>query len=504
MGTAIRQSGAPPLERAHPVRVLYGMLCLVAVATIAISLPLTSTKVGISILAAWCLLIWIAIAFARARFHYIAIMWVAVYPYCYYYFSYPKGRSIFTADRAFVVLLLIELLIASRRAGGAPLSHDLRISAYLWSLYLLLCSLSLIGHKPSGVLPSYRFLIDGLLMPAIFGLYAVRYFPAQRHLNKLHLSACILGLGLCISGLVELFTGLDLFPWSGAVPLFTETHIRRPDGPFELPVVLSVVALLCFFFIIYLRQLMPKTVSSFQSLLHKGGSLAAFAAAVLPLDRGLIFILVPVAMIDSFSKQRLLPRRMWTLVFGSILLAAFAARLFDPQLYDDRVSNPANFYQRVAQQSETLGVVREYPLFGVGLGLYYGTVSVEPRYMVRWRGIESMTAPHSVLMTVLSEGGMIGLFLYVFAQLFLIRAMWKIRSAYPGGWLAFLYCVLAYHLAGLDFATAYYSDINLFYMFVLGIIYKIQADIAYREKLGLVLLTQSAQSIEHRPVIRSI
>ena len=41
------------------------------------------------------------------------------------------------------------------------------------------------------------------------------------------------------------------------------------------------------------------------------------------------------------------------------------------------------------------------------------------------------------------------------------RAMWKIRGVYEPGWLAFLYCMLIYILIGLDYATVYFSDINL-------------------------------------------
>jgi O-antigen ligase len=188
--------------------------------------------------------------------------------------------------------------------------------------------------------------------------------------------------------------------------------------------------------------------------------------------------LAPIALIDSFSKHRLIPRRAWAAFFGVILLAAIAARILDPRLYDDRVSGPDNVYQRVAQHQETLRVVSEYPIFGVGFGLYHDVAIQNPQYMVKWKGIESMNFPHNVLMTVLSEEGIVGLFLYVLAQIFLFRAMWKIRKAYPPGWLAYLYCVLVYVLTGLDFATVSFSDINLFYIFILGAIYQQQVRMA--------------------------
>jgi hypothetical protein len=45
---------------------------------------------------------------------------------------------------------------------------------------------------------------------------------------------------------------------------------------------------------------------------------------------------------------------------------------------------------------------------------------------------------------------------------------------YRLGWQVFLYCVLVYIIVGFDVGIAYYSDLNLFYMFVLGIILQIQ------------------------------
>jgi prepilin signal peptidase PulO-like enzyme (type II secretory pathway) len=87
-------------------------------------------------------------------------------------------------------------------------------------------------------------------------------------------------------------------------------------------------------------------------------------------------------------------------------------------------------------------------------------------------------------MTVLSEEGIVGLLLYVSAQVFLIRAMWRMREVYPPGWLAFLYCVLIYVLIGIDYATVYYSDINLFYIFTLGVLFQLQTRVMREQEFA--------------------
>jgi O-antigen ligase len=260
--------------------------------------------------------------------------------------------------------------------------------------------------------------------------------------------------------------------------MFTDTHIRRADGPFEQQIVLSVVAILAFFFILYLRRLMPQRLSGRHELFHRVGLLASLGAALLPLNRGLVFALIPIAFIDFFSPNRLVPRRIWIGFFACIAFAAVAVRLIDARLYNDRVSSPDNVYQRLAQHRETLRFVRDNPLLGVGFGLYHEVATRNPQYMAEWNGIESMNYPHNALMTVLSEEGLLGLVFYVAAQFFLIRAMWRMRKAYPPGWLAFLYCILIYVLTGLDYATVYFSDINLFYIFILGVQYQMQIRMA--------------------------
>jgi O-antigen ligase len=265
--------------------------------------------------------------------------------------------------------------------------------------------------------------------------------------------------------------------------MFTDTHLRRADGPFEQPEILSVVAMLAFFLVVYLRRLMPRRISLARELLHKTGAMASLAAALIPLNRGLVFALVPIAIVDSCARSRVISRRIWASVFGAVLLGALACWLLYPRLYEDRVARPDNVYQRLAQDRETLRVVREYPLFGVGFDLYHDVASRNPRYLATWKGIESMNFPHNALMTVLSEEGVIGFLLYISAQAFLIRAMWKIRKAYPPGWLAFLYCVLVYVIIGIDYATVYFSDINLFYLFTLGVLLQLQTRIFNETKL---------------------
>jgi hypothetical protein len=459
------------------MRALSWLLGLLSLFALAVLLPMSPTPVGIAIVGGWIVLIWVAISFIRRRFDYVVLGWVAVFPYCYYFFSYPAERAVFTIDRAFIVLLAIELFFLSRRTCAAPLTRDVRISGCLWALYLVVCFGSLAGHPVFDVLGSYRLLLDGMLMPALLGLYAVWLFPITRNLSKLHGCVCVLMLGIAVVCGSELVSGKNLLPWPGAIEFWVDTDdakILRVDGPFESSSVLSVVGVLGFFFITYSRRLIGSSLTSSQRLLHSIGVLASLASALMPMTRGVIIAVLVCASIDYFAKTPLISRSLWNCLFAALFFVAVVAKLLYPGVFEDRVTRRDNFYQRIAQDVQTSEVIRDHPLMGVGFNLFAANVTGDPRYAVQWGGFEAMNVPHNSLLSVLAEEGIVGFLLYAGGQVYFIRAMWRMRKVNRLGWQVFLYCILVYVVLGLDVGIAYYSDLNLFYMFVLGIILQIQ------------------------------
>jgi hypothetical protein len=472
-----RNSGAADIGPLNTMRPLYWMLVVLSLVPLVIVLPMASTKVAIVTILGWTSLIWIAISFARGQFHYIVLTWLAVYPYCYYFFSYPAERSIFTIDRAFIILLIIELLIMSRPGFAVPLTRDVRVAAYLWVAYLFICLVSIWGHSVLDVLGSYRLLVDGMLMPALLGLYAIRLFPVDRNLKRIHACVCILVLGLAAVAGTELISSTNLLPWTGAVEEWvyaTNFKIIRVDGPFENSGVLCLVGTLGFFLIIYLRRLIGASLARTQRFLHSISVWASLAVALMPMNRGLVIALLVCACIDYFAEDSLIPHRTWNYILVGLLFLAVIGKLFYPAVYEDRVSRPDNVYQRVAQDLQTLEVVRDHPLMGVGFNLYHDTIYGDAKYSVRFKGFEAMDFPHNSLFAVLAEEGGVGFLLYVAAQILFVRAMWRLRKVNRLGWRVFLYCILVYTIYGLDVGMAYYSDLNLFYMFALGILLQIQ------------------------------
>jgi O-antigen ligase len=202
----------------------------------------------------------------------------------------------------------------------------------------------------------------------------------------------------------------------------------------------------------------------------------------MPMNRGLVIALLVCACMDYFADDSLIAHRAWNYILAGLLVLAITGKLFYPAVFEDRVTRPDNVYQRIAQDLQTLEVVRDHPLIGVGFNLYHDTVLGNAKYTVRLKGFEAMDFPHNSLFAVLAEEGCIGFLLYVAAQIFFVRAMWRLRKINRLGWRVYLYCILVYTVYGLDVGMAYYSDLNLFYMFVLGIIFQVQLHMVSKKR----------------------
>jgi hypothetical protein len=448
------------------------------------SLSFMSVKVALLVVVALTASIWICIQCVRGRFDRVVLTWLIAFPFCYYLFSIPRDRAIFTVDRAFFFLVLLTIISTPRHHQLLPLQADVRFAAYLWAGYFSICLISLLGHPVLDKLTSYRLIFDGMVMPAVLGLYAIRFFPVIPNLAKIHACFCILMLGIAAVSGTELITGTNLLPFPGAVETWVQTsnaRLIRVDGPFENSSVLCVIGTLGFIFIVYSRRLLGGSLTISQRWLHSAGVLASLACALMPMNRGLVIALLACACIDYFATQPLVSRRTWNCILATLLFVTVVGKVFYPGLYEDRVTSRANFYQRIAQNLQTLEVVQDHPLLGVGFTLYHDTVAGDSKYAVQWGGLDAMDNPHNSLMAVLAEEGGIGFFLYVSAQLLFIRTMWSLRKLNVLGWRAFLYCILVYTIFGLDAGISYYSDLNLFYMFVLGIVLQIQLRMLPRE-----------------------
>jgi O-antigen ligase len=132
-------------------------------------------------------------------------------------------------------------------------------------------------------------------------------------------------------------------------------------------------------------------------------------------------------------------------------------------------------------------MTRDNALFGVGLANYQW--AFDQRYF--WSdqsvdellGTAAVDSPHSNVLWIASEMGVIACIVYVVANLYLLSSGWrafrrarteKARIAAA----AYLAILVAYSLPGLTLASGYYSDLNLYCFFLLGLLSRRMSDFA--------------------------
>jgi O-antigen ligase len=192
------------------------------------------------------------------------------------------------------------------------------------------------------------------------------------------------------------------------------------------------------------------------------------------MDRGIVIAMVPIMAVELFARDPLLPKKMWVSFLATLVIGLIGLRMIAPVIFEDRTTGSSNIDQRIAQFGETMNVVRDHPLFGIGFGSYHDIVGESPQYLNRWHGIESMTRPHSVVMRVISEEGILGLLLYAGCFGCGVYSLWKMRKANPLAAKAALYPMLILIITGFDFDLVSPPDLNMFYAFGIGVLLQAQ------------------------------
>jgi O-antigen ligase len=159
-----------------------------------------------------------------------------------------------------------------------------------------------------------------------------------------------------------------------------------------------------------------------------------------------------------------------------ILLGAWLALRAAPAL-GTRLTDPRSGFGRLATWQAAAEITFENPALGVGLTNYADYYDQShyysdepPEEVLETKAVNS---PHSNLLWISSELGLPGLVLYIAANVFLFLTGWRaFRGATGKQQLAasscYLALVVAYWVSGLTLASGYYSDLNLYFLFLLG------------------------------------
>ena len=442
------------------------LLCAIAVAGL-ILLP----KAGLPMLAGCAVLGLVAAAtnLFRAGVDGIVVGWAAAFPLSYFA-SFPQEHPVVTLQRT-VVLLACLGLVWAKPGSLVSMPKPLRWAGPVCLVFMAVAGLTF--NKSPDLLSSARVLLDGFLLPLLFGWYVATRFDLGRWLPSLHTAVCISSIVCAGIAAAEIVTGQDLLPFEGTSLSYT-AGIARPNGPFASDDELALVGALSLFLLLFFRTALGPKISARRRFLHSMGLAGTIGMALMPQFRSVALTLVVVLIIDIFWEKRVTSRVGRFAILLAFVGLVFMVRVAAPEMFEDRSSGD-NVYGRVAQYEQSFVVFSEHPMLGVGFLNFNHYVAGEPRYFVSYKGVPAVDWPHSNLSAVLAETGVLGFLPYMTMHLLLLAGMWRLRNISSSGhlvWKYFVYIFLTYWITGLTETSGYADFVNLWYVFAITVFAK--------------------------------
>ncbi|HEU4386883.1 MAG TPA: O-antigen ligase family protein [Blastocatellia bacterium] len=434
----------------------------------------------------------------------VLVIWYIASPLLSFYVRFPEEKSMLTFDRIAIGTVVLTLLAAyvrerSRSIQESVLHRRSTIDGFSFSLtpfeiawtVLTLVAVASVLAKSNHLGFAGRTALDAFALPVVLFYVARRHVEPGTCRKGLYLGAVALALFLVATGAYELVRG-DLFQVKGSELIRGQE--TRVNGPFATDSSFAVISVLLAVFLRAAPSALGLKLRGIARLVHVIAVIAAIVASLFPAYRGIaIALLAAWATYEAGVAGLLTRRRSETdgvrrhAVFGARTLAlggALALILIvivalSPGLFERRLISPGNLFSRVATWEGAARVARDNPLFGVGLWNF--TEHFETYYHDDWSPLEvaldtRITAgPHSNVLWIASELGLVGLIPYLCANLFLlIMGVRAIRRASSRQVLSAAACFLAllagYWVAGLGLVSGIYSDLNLYFFFLLGLL----------------------------------
>jgi O-antigen ligase len=426
----------------------------------------------------------------------VLLAWFATTPLASFFLRYPLDRSILTYDRVVFFILTLLVLSESRSvfiARSLPDSTTTESAQFsltkfeiAWLLLSVVALASALMH--SNNLPyAVRIAVDAFWLPLFAFYFARRYFSLRNGGTVLMLGGAALALFMFITGFFELTTGDDLFRYKGA-ELVREGE-RRVNGPFASDSSFAIICMLLFLFLQAAPRLIRMRFDRSGKLTYYTATFCAALAALLSTFRVVAFAMLICWIIQVWLEHRASRRSFWksassrrqlplalALVVVVILIGGWLALRAAPALAN-RLTDPRSGFGRLATWQAAAEITFENPVIGVGLTNYAEAFDQShyysdeaPEEVLETKAVDS---PHSNLLWISSELGLSGLVLYIAANVFLFLIGWRAFMGSHGRQQSvasscYLALVLAYWISGLTLASGYYSDLNLYFLFLLG------------------------------------
>lgn len=444
-------------------------VCCALACTLAVIKPILGFGLIVGVLGLGTVL-YLFTAALNGKIDPIILTWVLIFPLGYYFLSFPRERSIITFDRVMPIMLLLAIGFTSRNRSR-PWPSALSSTGIAWIAFLAVAAASLINA--GDILTPGRLLVEGFMLPTVLGWLVIRYFQVEKNAAALHLVASLMAFYVACIGAAEIALKEDLLPLPGSAIGFAGSLVR-PNGPFWSDDSFALIGLTAFLLLLFLRNLLGEYIPFSQRVVHYLGVSSSLAMALMPMFRSVVLSLMVILLIATLSTRKSSMRLAGFVVLGLTVSAVLIVSVVAPDIYQDR-SNPDNIYGRLAEQAQTWRLFSSHPILGVGIGRFTEVVKEDTGYLSFYEGVRSVDSPHNTLGGILAETGLLGFIPYVIAQVTIFLAFWRLRRRSTRNaqlaWTYFLYIFLGYWINGMALQSGYSSDLNLWYIFAISILY---------------------------------
>lgn len=416
----------------------------------------------------------------------LLLAWFALSPIASFFIRYPAERSIITFDRA---VFATAIFVAARRALRAKTLPLVKLEIF-WALVSVLAVVSAVAQS-FDIGAASKTALDSFLLPLAAFHIARRHLDLRRKGPTLILLAMWLAAFLFATGAYEYLTGSNLFPYKGS-ELVREGELRV-NGPFASDSSYAVICLMVALFVRAAPAAVGARLDKSARLLYVIALASAALACLLPLFRVVAAALVICWALYSLAGHPGWLARVNAKTLGLLAMIALLFAIIGWQSLERRLADPRNIYGRVATWQTATKIALENPLLGVGLGNY--TTYFQQTYVGQDRLRESVldaraaASPHSNLLWIASELGLAASVLYLMANVYIFlagyRAFKRARSGSERRRAAcYLAIAFAYWIPGLTLTSGAYSDLNLYFFFLLGLLLNGSAGKHERERGG--------------------
>lgn len=424
------------------------------------------------------------------------IAWLALSPLASFYFRYPAERSLITFDRAALIFIAALFFLGWYRGTQAGNRfHQIAATKFelLWLILTTVALLSAVAIS-NNLGTATKTAIDAFLLPLVAFRLARYHLDLRDNRTILLTAAAFLSFVLFITGTYEMLTGVNLFPYSGS-DIMREGEIRV-NGPFSSDSSLAGISLLIALFLLAAPKVLRVRMDGSAQFIYLCSLISALIAALLP-----VFRIIAIALAIGWTGYEILRRqgressatrklpnrsRRVQVLAGLAMIATLALSvMFISLLSPDRLTSLYNVYGRLATWTAAARIAAENPMTGVGLNNYGDYIA--QRYETADQladavgEIRAARSPHSNTLWVATELGVAGLALYLAANLFVflmgLRMLRNSETSHQRAAAAsFLAIAAAYTIVGLTLTSGAYSDLNLCFFFLIGLLSKAVCD----------------------------